>query len=59
MPNFSYKGRSAAGEPVSGVIEGASEAAVAEQLFGQGVTPLDIAPAAAGSGAGLSMGELF
>jgi MSHA biogenesis protein MshG len=61
MPNFSYTGRSAAGELVTGVLEGASETAVAERLSGQGVTPLDITPATGGSGAGLSLslGDLF
>ncbi len=61
MPSFSYKGRAAAGELVKGVLEGASEAAVAEQLLGQGVTPLDITPATERAGADLSMslGDLF
>ena len=61
MPNFSYKGRSASGELVQGLVEGASEAAVAEQLFGQGVTPLDISPSTgvAGSAASMSLGDLF
>lgn len=42
MPAFSYRGRSAAGEVVNGVLEGATAAAVADQLFGTGVTPLEI-----------------
>ena len=61
MPSFSYKGRSASGEMVKGVIEGLTATAVAEQLSGQGITPLDITPAKEGSGGGvsLSLGELF
>ena len=61
MPSFSYKGRSASGEIVKGVIEGQTETAVAEQLSGQGVTPLDITPAKEGPGGNVSpsLGELF
>ena len=61
MPSFSYKGRSRSGQMVDGVAEGASAAAVAEQLSGQGITPLDITPAKGGSGGGASMalGDLF
>jgi len=61
MPSFSYKGRSASGDIVKGVIEGLTTAAVAEQLSGQGITPLDITPAKEGSGGGvsLSLGQLF
>jgi MSHA biogenesis protein MshG len=43
---FSYRGRSSSGQEVSGAIEGASAGAVADSLFGQGITPLDIKPAA-------------
>ncbi len=45
MPSFSYQGRNAGGEMVRGVLEGASAGAVADQLAGQGITPLDIAAA--------------
>ena len=45
MPNFSYQGRKAGGDMVKGVLEGASASAVAEQLSGLGITPLDITPA--------------
>lgn len=45
MPAFSYRGRNGAGEAVSGVLEGATAAAVADLLFGSGVTPLEIKPA--------------
>lgn len=61
MPSFSYKGRSAAGEIVKGVAEGATAEAVAEQLSGKGITPLDIAHAKEGSAGNvsLSLGDLF
>ncbi|MFZ5555185.1 MAG: type II secretion system F family protein [Pseudomonadota bacterium] len=45
MPTFSYRGRDRAGQLVSGVLEGADSAAVATQLAGSGVVPVDIAPA--------------
>lgn len=47
MANFSYRGRSSSGQEVSGVLEGASAGAVADALVGQGITPLEIKPAAA------------
>lgn len=49
MPAFAYRGRNGAGEIVSGTIEGASAGAVADLLFGSGITPTEIraAPAAA------------
>lgn len=54
MPYFAYKGRDGRGEPVQGVLEGADSAAVADLLFGSGVTPLEInvTRKAAGPGAG-------
>ncbi len=55
MPSFSYRGRSAGGEAVQGIAEGATAAAVADFLSGQGITPLDIEPAKRrGVGAALS-----
>ncbi len=42
MPYFAYKGRNGRGEPVQGVLEGADSGAVADQLFGSGVTPIEI-----------------
>jgi len=42
MPYFAYKGRNGRGEPVQGVLEGADSGTVADQLFGSGVTPLEI-----------------
>lgn len=44
MPFFAYKGRNAKGDLMQGVLEGADSGAVADQLFGNGITPLDIAP---------------
>jgi MSHA biogenesis protein MshG len=45
MPAFSYRGRNASGEIINGVLEGATSGAVADLLFGSGVTPLEIKPA--------------
>ena len=42
MPFFAYKGRDGRGELMQGVLEGADSGAVADQLLGSGVTPLDI-----------------
>lgn len=47
MPAFAYRGRNGAGEVVQGVLEGATPAAVADLLFGSGITPLEIKPTAA------------
>ncbi len=49
QPAFAYRGRNATGEAVQGVLEGATAAAVADMLFGSGVTPLEIKPAPAGA----------
>ena len=40
MPFFAYKGRNARGELMQGVLEAADSGAVADQLFGTGVTPV-------------------
>ncbi|MFC5478124.1 type II secretion system F family protein [Massilia suwonensis] len=53
MPFFAYKGRNARGELMQGVLEAADSGAVADQLFGTGVTPVEILPTrrtTAGSG---------
>ncbi|KAB8045004.1 type II secretion system F family protein [Janthinobacterium aquaticum] len=42
MPFFAYKARSASGELLQGVLEGADSGAVANQLFATGATPVDI-----------------
>ena len=44
MPFFAYKGRNARGDLLQGVLEGADSGAVADQLFGTGVTPVEILP---------------
>lgn len=49
MPAFTYRGRNAVGEVVNGVLEGATPGAVADLLFGSGVTPLEIKSAPAGA----------
>ncbi len=49
MPAFAYRGRNSAGESVEGVLDGNNAAAVADLLFGTGVTPLEIKPAPAGA----------
>jgi MSHA biogenesis protein MshG len=43
MQSYAYSGRSASGELVRGVLEGATPGAVADVLHGRGITPLDIA----------------
>jgi len=52
MPAFAYRGRSASGESVEGVLDGNSAAAVADALFETGITPLEIKPAPTGAAAG-------
>lgn len=47
MALFSYKGRNATGELVQGVMEGADSSAIATQLFGSGITPVEIGAARA------------
>jgi MSHA biogenesis protein MshG len=54
VPFFAYKGRNARGELLRGVLEGADSGAIADQLFGTGVTPIEIVPTSrsvTGSGA--------
>jgi MSHA biogenesis protein MshG len=52
MPHFAYKGRDNRGQLVQGVLEGADSGAVAGQLFGTGITPLEITPTTAPAGGG-------
>ena len=47
MPAFAYRGRNARGELVSGTIDASDQGAVADQLMGTGVTPVDIRAGAA------------
>lgn len=57
MPYFAYRGRNARGELMQGVLEGADSGAVADQLFGTGVTPIDIRETRqAGPAAGTELG---
>ena len=42
MAHFAYKARDSRGQLVQGVLEGADSGAVATQLFGSGVTPVEI-----------------
>jgi MSHA biogenesis protein MshG len=49
VPYFTYTGRSASGDLVKGVGEGASSNAVADQLSAAGIIPLDITPSNAPS----------
>jgi MSHA biogenesis protein MshG len=54
MAYFAYTGRDTAGQLVQGVLEGVDSTAIATQLFGSGVIPVEIGetsrPTAAGSG---------
>jgi len=61
MPFFSYKGRNAKGEVVQGLLESADSSALAGQLFGMGITPIDITQttAPAQGGGGINLGSLF
>lgn len=45
MARFSYRGRNARGELVSGRLDAADSGAVADQLLSGGVTPVEISPA--------------
>jgi MSHA biogenesis protein MshG len=56
VPFFAYKGRNARGELLRGVLEGADSGAIADQLFGTGVTPIEIVPTTRGVGAGDQQG---
>ncbi|MGB0128464.1 MAG: type II secretion system F family protein [Rhodocyclaceae bacterium] len=58
MPRYSYRGRNGGGELVLGVAEAASSTALADQLFGTGVTPLEIAEASASKDLGSALGKL-
>ncbi len=45
MPSFAYKGRDHGGQMIEGVQDGATAAAVADLLFGRGITPVEITTA--------------
>lgn len=60
MPFYAYKGRNARGELMQGVLEGADSGAIADQLAGTGVTPLEIVVTtrnATAPGSGAAAGE--
>lgn len=57
MPYFAYKGRDARGQLVAGVLEAADPGAVAGQLSGNGVTPVEITPSAPPKEAGTGVLE--
>jgi len=57
MPFFAYKARNARGELVQGVLESADSNAVADQLFNNGITPIEIT-ATSGPGAHGAEGRL-
>lgn len=63
MADFSYRGRDRSGKSVKGVLSGANEGAVADQLLRQGIVPLAITPggksAAAASGLNIDLAVLF
>ena len=42
MPFYAYKGRDRGGQAVQGVLEGSDSSAIAGQLVGTGVTPIEI-----------------
>ncbi len=59
MPFFSYKGRDGRGEAVHGVLEGADTGAVAGQLAGLGIIPLEIKPSAPPRSGGMNFSLAF
>jgi MSHA biogenesis protein MshG len=54
VPTFAWKGRDRSGAAVNGSSDGVNSAAIADELFGRGITPLDIKPGKA-STVGLSI----
>ena len=42
MPHFSFKGRNARGELITGTLEGTDAGVIADQLLNTGITPVDI-----------------
>jgi len=55
MPYFAYRARNSGGELVQGVVESADSGAVATQLFGLGITPIEIMPTRAPDASGTSI----
>ncbi|MET3131386.1 MSHA biogenesis protein MshG [Oxalobacteraceae bacterium GrIS 1.11] len=52
MPFFAYKARNADGALAQGILEGADSGAVADQLFGGGMTPVEIVLTTRGAAVG-------
>jgi MSHA biogenesis protein MshG len=50
MPYFAYKGRDARGELTQGVLEGVDPSSIADLLFGNGITPIEIVVSKKGPG---------
>ena len=48
VPRYAYRARNARGQSMEGMVEGPSDAAVAEQLAGDGLIPVEIRPAGGG-----------
>ncbi|MCL1139311.1 type II secretion system F family protein [Shewanella pneumatophori] len=42
MPSYQYRGRSAQGEQIKGILDASSESAAADQLMSRGVIPLEL-----------------
>lgn len=59
MPAFAYRGRDNGGNAVSGVLEGLTAAAVAEELSGRGIVPLEIKPGPSDGGISLDIPNPF
>ena len=45
MPAFRYQGRTVRGEAITGVLDADTADSLADHLFAQGITPVDISPA--------------
>jgi MSHA biogenesis protein MshG len=59
MPFYAYTGRDGRGRLVEGVLEGADSSAVAGQLSGIGIIPLEITPSSAARMTGAGLLELL
>ncbi|OON63280.1 MSHA biogenesis protein MshG [Massilia sp. KIM] len=58
MPYFAYKGRDARGELTQGVLEGVDPSSIADLLFGNGITPIEIVVSKKGPGEAGAKGSL-
>jgi MSHA biogenesis protein MshG len=57
MANYAYRGRDAAGQVATGVIDAPSSSAAADQLGGRGIIPLSISETTATASAGNESGD--